>query len=97
VVSFTLRLDDELHAALKALAGRQSRSLHGEIILALRSHVVTEELQSLGTKPLRVRPSPLPVPSEAVSAAPVKTARPNNDVVCVHRVPAGAFCKICDG
>jgi predicted transcriptional regulator len=37
VVPLTVRLPAELHAALAALAERHDRSLHGEIVAALRA------------------------------------------------------------
>lgn len=42
VVSFTLRLPDELHASLKAEAARQGRSLHAQILWRLQGVSVEE-------------------------------------------------------
>ena len=38
VVPLTVRLPAELHAALVALAEQHDRSLHGEIVAALRAY-----------------------------------------------------------
>ena len=39
VVALTVRLPVELHAALAALAQQHDRSLHGEILTAIRAYV----------------------------------------------------------
>jgi len=36
----SLRLPDDLHAALKKLAQREHRSLHGQVVHILRKHAI---------------------------------------------------------
>jgi hypothetical protein len=42
----SLRLPDDLHAALKALAKRENRSLHSQIVYILRMYI--ERMQEEG-------------------------------------------------
>jgi predicted transcriptional regulator len=42
VVPLTVRLPAEIHAALVALAERHDRSLHGEIVAALRAYAARQ-------------------------------------------------------
>jgi len=45
VIPLTLRLPAEIHAALVALAEQHDRSLHGEIVAALRLYVAEQRQQ----------------------------------------------------
>ena len=45
-VALTLRLPPEVHAALVALAERHDRSLHGEIVAALRAYCAQQPTPS---------------------------------------------------
>ena len=42
VVPLTVRLPAEIHAALAARAARHDRSLHGEIVAALRAYATRQ-------------------------------------------------------
>jgi predicted HicB family RNase H-like nuclease len=44
--NINLRLPDDLHAALKAIAERDERSLNSEIIWILRSRIEQQDHQS---------------------------------------------------
>jgi hypothetical protein len=86
-----VRLTEAEHAQLEAVCEQQGVTMSDYI------RGVLFGARIVMVDPSTPSPSPLPDPPQPVSVAPVKPTRPNNDVMCVHRVPAGAFCKICDG
>lgn len=93
MAKLTLYPSDELHARLIQLAERERRSVSQQTIMLLESVLPEPELAITDTetgasfKVSGVR---------AKRAAPSGVAGKVRNYPCVHRVPAGAFCKTCD-
>ena len=96
MAKLTLYPSDELHARLIQLAERERRSVSQQTIMLLES-VLPEPVEASHPG----RRLTVDAGASGVSAKPknrasgVVTGKVRN-YPCVHRVPAGAFCKTCD-
>jgi hypothetical protein len=86
---FTLRLPDDMHAALQRLAQEQYRSLHSQILTMLDEHIRQSEYRAVDTisEPLEI----IPATSEAATEALIIMDGDNNQEINLMDLPAQAF------